>query len=215
MQDEGSGTATRVAPAAHDRGGKRASGAGGGFGTPRTDTRSRAQKVALELFAEQGYEKTSLREIAERLGVTKAALYYHFKSKEDIVHSFTDDYFEEIDHLLDWAKDQPQTEETQREILDRYVGIVLAGSEVFHFLEQNRAAVQGMEAGKERFARFRDRLDALVDLLAGPDASLRSRVRATTAVLSMGATCLLYLHQVDDPDKLRAIVLEIAADLIH
>ena len=111
--------------------------------------------MALELFAEQGYEKTSLREIAERLGVTKAALYYHFKSKEDIVHSFTDDYFEEIDHLLDWAKEQPQTEETRREILDRYVGIVLGGSEVFRFLEQNRAAVQGMEAGKERFARFR------------------------------------------------------------
>ena len=215
MQDEGSGAATRVAPPAHDRGGKRASGSAGQFGTPRTDTRSRAQKVALELFAEQGYEKTSLREIAERLGVTKAALYYHFKSKEDIVHSFTDDYFEEIDHLLDWAKAQPQTEETRREILDRYVGIVLAGSEVFHFLEQNRAAVQGMEAGKERFARFRDRLDSLVDLLAGPDASLRSRVRATTAVLSMGATCLLYLHEVEDPDKLRAIVLEIATDLIH
>src|SRR6201982_3015942 len=88
--------------------------------TPRTDTRSRVQKVALELFAEQGYEKTSLREIAERLGVTKAALYYHFKSKEDIVLSFTDDYFEEIDRLLEWAKDQPQSEETRHEILDRY-----------------------------------------------------------------------------------------------
>jgi AcrR family transcriptional regulator len=215
MQDEGPAAATRLAPAAQDRVGKRASGAAVFAGPPRTDTRSRAQKVALELFAEQGYEKTSLREIAGRLGVTKAALYYHFKSKEDIVHSFTDDYFEEIDRLLDWAKAQPQTEETRREILDRYVGIVLAGSEVFHFLEQNRAAVQGMEAGKERFARFRDRLDALVDLLAGPGASLRGRVRATTAVLSMGAACLLYLQQVDDPDKLRAIVLEIATDLIH
>ena len=75
---------------------------------PRTDTRSRVQKVALELFAEQGYEKTSLREIAERLGVTKAALYYHFKSKEDIVHSFTDDYFAELDALLDWARDKPR-----------------------------------------------------------------------------------------------------------
>ena len=202
---------TPAAPAAERVGGR----AAGPTATPRTDTRSRAQKVALELFAEQGYEKTSLREIAERLGVTKAALYYHFKSKEDIVHSFTDDYFEEIDGLLDWAKDQPQTDQTRREILDRYVGIVLAGSEVFHFLEQNRAAVQGMEAGKERFARFRDRLDALTDLLAGPDATLRGRVRATTAVLSMGATCLLYLQQVDDPDKLRAIVLEIATDLIH
>jgi len=116
--------------------------------TPRTDTRSRVQKVALELFAEQGYEKTSLREIAERLGVTKAALYYHFKSKEDIVHSFTDDYFAEIDALLNWAKNQPPGHQTRLAVLDRYVGIVLSGSEVFRFLEQNRASVQG----KERFA---------------------------------------------------------------
>jgi AcrR family transcriptional regulator len=180
---------------------------------PRTDTRSRAQKVALELFAEQGYEKTSLREIAERLGVTKAALYYHFKSKEDIVHSFTDDYFAEIDALLDWAREQPRGDQTRRELLDRYVGIVLAGSEVFRFLEQNRAAMQTMEAGKERFARFRDRLDVLVDLLAGPGAPLRDRVRAATAVLSVGATCMVFLQKVDDPDKLRAIVLEIATDL--
>ena len=127
--------------------------------TPRTDTRSRVQKVALELFAEQGYEKTSLREIAERLGVTKAALYYHFKSKEDIVHSFTDDYFAELDALLDWAKDQPRGDQTRRELLDRYVGVVLASNEVFRFLEQNRASVESMEAGKDRFARFRDRLD--------------------------------------------------------
>jgi AcrR family transcriptional regulator len=182
--------------------------------TPRTDTRSRVQKVALELFAEQGYEKTSLREIAERLGVTKAALYYHFKSKEDIVRSFTEDYFAEIDALLDWAKDQPRNEATRRDILDRYVGVVLSGGEVFRFLEQNRAAVQAMEP-KERFARFRGRLDALVGLLTGPDAPLRDRVRATTAVLSVGATCHVYLQQVNEQDKLRAIALEIATDLIH
>jgi AcrR family transcriptional regulator len=182
---------------------------------PRRDTRAQAQQVALELFAEQGYEKTSLREIAERLGVTKAALYYHFKSKEDIVHSFTDDYFAAIDDLVDWGKQQPRTDETRREVLDRYVGIVLGGGEVFRFLEQNRAAVQGMEAGKERFARFRDRLDSLVDLLAGPDAPLRERVRATAALLSVGATCHVYLQQAEDPDKLRAIIMEIATDLIH
>jgi AcrR family transcriptional regulator len=208
-----------LTPAANDRGGKRDAGPAerpaGQLGAPRTDTRSRVQQVALELFAEQGYEKTSLREIAERLGVTKAALYYHFKSKEDIVHSFTDDYFAEIDTLLDWAKDQPRNDETRREILDRYVGIVLSGSEVFRFLEQNRASVQAMQAGKERFARFRGRLDALVDLLAGPGAPLRDRVRASAAVLAVGATCHVYLQQIDDPDKLRAIVLEIALDLIH
>ena len=78
----------------------------------RSDTRARIQEVALELFAEQGYEKTSLREIAERLDVTKAALYYHFKSKEDIVRSLVEDYVGQIDELIAWANAQPRTAET-------------------------------------------------------------------------------------------------------
>ncbi len=48
-------------------------------------TRERILDVALELFTDEGYDRTSLREIAERLGVTKAALYYHFPSKADIL----------------------------------------------------------------------------------------------------------------------------------
>jgi AcrR family transcriptional regulator len=181
--------------------------------TPRTDTRSRVQEVALELFAEQGYEKTSLREIAERLGVTKAALYYHFKSKDDIVYSFTDDYFAEFDALVAWASEQPRGEATRQAVLNRYVGIVLAGHEVFRFLEQNRASVETMHGGKDRFSRFRDRLDDLVAVLVGADAPLRDRVRASTAVLAVGATCRFFLEEADDRDKLRAIVLEIATDL--
>ena len=51
----------------------------------RTDTRERILDVALDLFVEKGFDQTSLREIAEQLGVTKAALYYHFPSKGDIL----------------------------------------------------------------------------------------------------------------------------------
>jgi AcrR family transcriptional regulator len=185
-----------------------------GEAAPRTDTRSRVQKVALELFAEQGYEKTSLREIAERLGVTKAALYYHFRSKEDIVHSFTDDYYARIDELIEWAKARPPGPDTRREIIDRYVGIVFDGTEVFRFIEQNRASMQAMEQGKgDRLARFRNRIDTLVDLLAGPDAPLRERLRATSALISVSGTCMVSLDNVDDPVELRAIAVEIATDL--
>ena len=52
-----------------------------------SDTRQRILDVAAELFAEQGYDGTSLREIAERIGVTKAALYYHFQSKDQILQA--------------------------------------------------------------------------------------------------------------------------------
>src|SRR5271169_6023225 len=107
----------------------------------RGDTRTRIQQVALELFAEQGYDKTSLREIAGRLGVTKAALYYHFKSKEDIVRSLVEDYFGHIDALIAWARTQPRAAPTRREIMRRYVAIVADGSEVFRMLQQNQAAV--------------------------------------------------------------------------
>ena len=66
-------------------------------------TRERIQQTAIALFSEHGYEHTSLREIAEQLGVTKAALYYHFKTKEDIAASFFDSYAEDVDRICEWV----------------------------------------------------------------------------------------------------------------
>ena len=181
----------------------------------RGDTRARIQHVALELFAEQGYERTSLREIAERLGVTKAALYYHFKSKEDIVHSFTEDHFTRLDALIDWARQQPPGPATGHEIFARYVAILLDGSDVFRFLEQNQATLHSHDSGKHRFEQYRPRLDALIDLITGPDASARSRFRATAAFFSASA-CFMYYHRTKgeiDAAELREIVLEVTDDL--
>ena len=191
-------------------------------GGRRGDTRARIQQVALELFAEQGYERTSLREIAERLGVTKAALYYHFKSKEDIVRSFTEDYFGQLDALIAWASDQPPAPGTRRDILDRFIGIVIDGGEVFRFLEQNQASLRSLAGGKHRFEQFRPRLNALVELIAGPEPPQRARVRATAAFFAASVSCMLFMHERSspcaaaggpDPAELRAIVLELADDL--
>src|SRR5580704_7877449 len=140
------------------------------------DTRSRLRELALELFAEQGYEKTSLREIAERLGVTKAALYYYFKSKEDIVRSLVEDYVAELDDLIAWAQVQPRSAATRAEIVRRYLHIVANGAEVFRMLHQNQAAVSGLANAKERGELFKERLDALVDLLTPPGGSLREQI---------------------------------------
>ena len=174
-------------------------------GGRRGDTRWRIQRVSLELFAEQGYERTSLREIAERLGVTKAALYYHFKSKEDIVHSFTDDYFCRLDALIAWGRDQPPSARLRHEILERYITILLDGSEVFLFLERNQASLRGSgsgsgsEGGKHRFEQFRPRLNALVEVLTGPAAPPRSRIRATAAIFAASAASMFYMHETLEP----------------
>jgi AcrR family transcriptional regulator len=48
------------------------------------DTKERLLKAALDVFSEQGYLATSVDEIAARAGVTKGAIYYWFKDKEDL-----------------------------------------------------------------------------------------------------------------------------------
>src|SRR5262245_22582489 len=167
----------------------------------RGDTRGRIQHVALELFAEQGYERTSLREIAERLGVTKAALYYHFKSKEDIVRSFTEDYFCRIDALIAWGREQEPGTRTAQELLDRYITIVMESGEVFRFLERNQATIHGTEDGKKhRFTQFRPRLAALMEIITGPDAPPRSRIRAAAALFAVSTSCMVFMKDAPDAD---------------
>lgn len=185
------------------------------------DTRARIQQVALELFAEQGYERTSLREIAERLGVTKAALYYHFKSKEDIVLGLTEDYFTEFDTLIDWARTQPPGPATRHAAVERYLDIVRSGSEVFRFIERNQAAMRETPGHKHRFEQFRPRLEALVEVLE-PDQSPRARIRTTMALISVNFGWIFFARdafgadcQPPDQEELRTIVMEMADDLMN
>jgi AcrR family transcriptional regulator len=197
--------AAAPAPSAPDPGGHDA--------RHRSDTRARIQQVALELFAEQGYDKTSLREIAERLDVTKAALYYHFKSKEDIVRSLVEDYFGQIDALIAWAKTQPRSAETRGEILSRYVRIVADGSDVFRMLHHNQAAVNSLAAAKKRGDVFRERMTGLIEALTEPDAGMEERLRAAMALGGVSVGWMFFADQVDDRTKLCAAVLGIASGL--
>jgi AcrR family transcriptional regulator len=181
----------------------------------RSDTRARIQRVALELFAEQGYDKTSLREIAERLDVTKAALYYHFKSKEDIVRSLVEDYMGQVDALIAWAKTQPRTPQTRGEILRRYVQIVAEGSDVFRMLHHNQAAVNSLAAAKERGSVFRERMTGLVEAITEPGANMQERLRITMALGSVSIGWMFFEDQVKDHAELCAAVLGIASGLAN
>src|SRR5262245_49002589 len=98
-----------------------------------TPTRQRILDVAADLFVEQGYEATSLRAISERLGFTKAALYYHFRSKEEILQALIEPVLglhseflarlEAADTMEEWA-----------DALDWIIGAVLENTRLFALL---------------------------------------------------------------------------------
>jgi AcrR family transcriptional regulator len=175
----------------------------------RTDTRARIQQVAVELFTEHGYEGTSLREIAERLGVTKAALYYHFKSKEDIIQSLVEDYLALMDELISWAGSQPRTPAVRREILSRYTHIVAERNQVFKMLHQNQAVLNTMESALKTLKTSPGRL---ADQLCGPDAPLRERIRSMMTLGAIGVGWMYFSGQVADRQELSDIVADLAAE---
>ena len=73
------------------------------------DTKEKILETALELFAQSGYLGTSMSDIAKQLGITKAALYKHYASKQAILDRIVE-RMEEMDYERAEEYDMPETE---------------------------------------------------------------------------------------------------------
>ncbi|WP_433551409.1 TetR/AcrR family transcriptional regulator [Micromonospora zamorensis] len=175
-------------------------------------TRDRIKAVALELFTEQGYEKTSLREIAERLNVTKAALYYHFKSKDDIVASFVEDRLEQMDALNAWAATQPATLATRRELITRYADTMFGGDQpsVMRFFEQNQTVLKSLASGQQ----MRGRMMQLASALCRGDDSPAAQLRAALSLFAVHTSWFAVRAPGITNEERRRLALEVADELL-
>lgn len=176
------------------------------------DTKAEIRRVAIEMFTERGYEATSMREIAERLDITKAALYYHFGSKEDIVRSLLAEHLEALDAMVDWAREQPVGPELPLRAVDRMVDFVSgAGMPVMRFALANQQIVRDLHPGRENAV---ERLAELVKILAGPDASVEAELRLRAALLSVNIV-LLASQGLSASDKtIVAVARDIARSIV-
>jgi AcrR family transcriptional regulator len=124
-----------------------------------------------------------MREIAEQLSMTKAALYYHFDSKEDIVRALLAELEAEVEELTSWACSQPPGSQLRRDVLARWSDIMQArGLVLVRFLFANRSVVR--EVRPERGGMF-EQLRALFDHLLSPDAGVEEQLRMRMAFLAV------------------------------
>ena len=72
-------------------------------------TKERILRIALELFAQNGYLGTSMNDIAGRLGFTKAALYKHYAGKQEILDKIVE-RMNKMDYERAEAYEMPETE---------------------------------------------------------------------------------------------------------
>jgi AcrR family transcriptional regulator len=153
---------------------------------PARDTRSEILVVAGELFARYGYQRTSLREIAGQLGLTKAAVLYHFPSKPDILTALTRPLLDDLDAALaDIHGDDPEV--TRWPAIEGMLDVLLAHRQAMRMVLHDLAPL----ARDPAFHRFSNAMLVANRFVAGPDPDLAGRVRATQAIAMLGDPVIL------------------------
>lgn len=181
-----------------------------GVDNRRTDTRSRILSVALRLFASQGYANTSLREIADELGVTKAALYFHFKTKEDIVNGILSGYLDGLNALV--AEAAPETPAGREALLRRFAEFQAHwGLNLTKLIRESFTEIGNLPFGLEIKKTFR----RLLDTLAGPGSTVLEQTRARTAFVAIQSVALAAEDQNADEKELREAALTVALEVLH
>lgn len=166
------------------------------------DTRDRILDAARELFAAQGYQRTSLRQIAARLGVTKAAVLYHFPAKDQILTALTEPLFDDMERALDSAAHLPPEQATWSAI-EAVLDVFLAHSKALQMMRHDMAMLDRQPEVYHRFIDFGERAYRIV---AGPDAGLVDLVRASQVFAGLSEPVVFFP---DAPvESLREVILE-------
>ena len=103
---------------------------------PHEATRARVLQAALELFAERGFAATSTRELSERLGFTKAALYYYFRTKDDLLAALIQPGLEQLTALITQTPVRASAA-ARREVLAGYVDLNASHVDLLRVLTQD------------------------------------------------------------------------------
>lgn len=170
------------------------------------DTKSDICRAAMELISEKGVEKASLREIAESVGITKASLYYHYASKEDLVTALLTPLVEDMRHALEDVEEHIWSQEALRDVLGTFIDALIKHRDVGAWLMRDAGALSGF---KEAMGDMLDMTTRLHRWLAGPNPSVEDRIRAVAATEVVGGVLTSSITVRDAPDHvLRETLLE-------
>jgi AcrR family transcriptional regulator len=135
----------------------------------------RIAQLALARFRVGGFVGTSIADLAGALGVSKAAIYYHYRSKDALLHRLVDPLLDAIDACIGGHNQPPRT---ARQLLGAYLAVLLAHRDVLPLITIDVAVLNHPSIGP----RLRTQNHQLQSFLTGPDTSVSARLRAEAAL---------------------------------
>ncbi len=171
---------------------------------------ARIIKAALELFGTHGVGGTSLQMIADRIGVTKAAVYHQFRTKDDIVLAAAEAELARLHAVIDRAETAPNRHQAREALLAGIVDLAVDRRRTTSVILSDPVIVR-FYAEHDDFGRLMHRLRRL---LIGDDSSPDARVRVAMLLAAIsGAVMHPFVIDLDE-GVLRAELLRLARRLL-
>jgi AcrR family transcriptional regulator len=155
-------------------------------------TRAALLGAAAETFAERGFAAATMDEIAERVGLSKGALYYRYKSKEDLFIALLDERCQAYARQLDEAfADGASPDAGWGAMAERFLAVVRDEEWPRLFFEFVSYASRSPRAKRELVKRTRGLRAALTDVLErqARDAGINLPISAERIALGISALC--------------------------
>lgn len=176
------------------------------------ETKARILEATDRLFGELGFDATSTRDIAERSGVNKALIHYHFGTKDDLLEVLLDGYYERLaNELVAALGSRTEPEEQALALLDAYADYLAQNRTFCSIVQREVASGHHVEKIVRRtLPVFRLGTTWLGQMAPDAPAGLEL-VHVLTSVYGMVVTYFTYgrvLEQLNDADPFSFDALE-------
>ncbi len=175
----------------------------------RSAAQHRILDAALTLIADYGVGGTSLQMIADAVGVTKAAVYHQFRTKEELVIALTERELGRLDDALEAAEAEESRARAREVLLSRVIDMAVERRRAASTLQFDPVIIR-LLADHEPFQQF---LTRLYGVLLG-DAGDEARVRAAMLSGAIGVAVVHPLVADVDDESLRSQLLLLTRRLL-
>lgn len=170
---------------------------------------TRVITAALELFARHGVGGTSLQMIADHIGVTKAAVYHQFKSRNDILLGVAEVELARLETAVNAAEAEECSLRAREVLLTQVIDLAVARRHMVSTLQSDPVMVRFLAQHEP----FRKLMDRLFFVLIGADPDAEARVPAAMLSAAIGGAAIHPLVMDLDDETLRSHLLHLARRL--
>lgn len=161
--------------------------------TGEADTRPRLLDVAVTLFIRHSFAGTSLQMIADELGFTKAAIYYHFRTREQLLLAVVEPMLRQLRSIVDTAERQRTPRARAEAMLAGYAGLVATNRSIASVLTTDPSVIRVLRQQPQ----WREFIERPRSLLAELDPGPAGTVKATAVLTGLAGAATAAPDDID------------------